>query len=126
MQASYKSELTRQSMHLPAIGDSLSTSEKTTTLQVIRKFEFTNTSPNSSSRPLKFEALITTYELVLKDADILGAIPWNYLIVDEAHRLKNNDSALYQVRNILCVPPLPLRLSYTSVFYCHMQVCGPG
>lgn len=75
---------------------------------MIRKFEFTNTAPNAASRPLKFEAIITTYELVLKDADILGAIPWNYLIVDEAHRLKNNDSALYQVCN------WPLSLLYAT------------
>lgn len=68
-------------------------------MQVIRKFEFTDRSANKpmGSRPHLFEVIITTYELVLKDADILSAIPWNYLVVDEAHRLKNNDSALYQV-----------------------------
>lgn len=64
---------------------------------MIRKYEFTNTDQNANVRPHKFEVLITTYELVLKDAEILGQIGWNFLIVDEAHRLKNNDSALYQV-----------------------------
>ena len=66
-------------------------------MQVIRKFEFDNSADNARERPYKFEAIITTYELVLKDAEILGSIYWNFLIVDEAHRLKNNDSALYQV-----------------------------
>ena len=68
-------------------------------MQVIRKFEFEDGSANKpmASRPHLFEVIITTYELVLKDAEILSAIPWNYLVVDEAHRLKNNDSALYQV-----------------------------
>ena len=66
--------------------------------QVIRMYEFTNQNANQAGRPWKFEVLITTYELVLKDADILGTINWSYLIVDEAHRLKNNDSALYQAR----------------------------
>ena len=52
---------------------------------------------NNYYRPHKFEVIITTYELVLKDAAVLGRIRWNYLVVDEAHRLKNNESALYQV-----------------------------
>ena len=70
--------------------------------QVIRMYEFTNQNANQAGRPYKFEVLITTYELVLKDADILGTINWSYLIVDEAHRLKNNDSALYQARPPTC------------------------
>lgn len=46
----------------------------------------------------KFDVLITTFELVLKDAAVLSEIKWSYLVVDEAHRLKNNESALYRVR----------------------------
>lgn len=63
--------------------------------QVIRNFEFYT--GRSSGRLYKFEALITTFELVLKDAATLGRVKWNYLMVDEAHRLKNHESALYQV-----------------------------
>jgi chromodomain-helicase-DNA-binding protein 1 len=51
---------------------------------VIREFEFVN--KRRSDRELKFEALITTYELVLKDSEILSQIRWNFLVVDEAHR----------------------------------------
>ena len=64
---------------------------------MIRAFEFENAAGLPQGRPLKFEVLITTYELVLKDAATLGKIPWNFLMVDEAHRLKNNESALYSV-----------------------------
>jgi chromodomain-helicase-DNA-binding protein 1 len=52
--------------------------------EVIREFEFSN--KRRSDRELKFDALITTYELVLKDSDILSQIRWNFLVVDEAHR----------------------------------------
>lgn len=64
-------------------------------LQVIRTFEFFT--GKRSGRVYKFDVLITTFELVLKDAEQLGEIRWSYLIVDEAHRLKNNESALYRV-----------------------------
>lgn len=79
-------------------------------LQVIRKFEFVNVFPTANVRPLQFEVLLTTYELVLKDADILGQIQWNFLVVDEAHRLKNNDSALYTVRPFFLGLPAPLHI----------------
>ena len=36
-----------------------------------------------------------------QDAPILNRIKWNYLIVDEAHRLKNAESALYQVGSLI-------------------------
>lgn len=36
----------------------------------------------------KFQVLLTTYEIVLKDVSVLSKIHWKALIVDEAHRLK--------------------------------------
>ncbi|EEP78579.1 CHD1 protein [Uncinocarpus reesii 1704] len=43
----------------------------------------------------KFHVLLTTYEYVLVDASFLSQIRWQFLAVDEAHRLKNRDSQLY-------------------------------
>jgi SNF2 family DNA or RNA helicase len=43
----------------------------------------------------KFHILITTYEVVLKDINVLSKIRWRTLIVDEAHRLKNPRSRLF-------------------------------
>lgn len=50
----------------------------------------------------KFQLMITTYEVVLKDANILAKIKWKALIVDEAHRLKNVQSRLFQ--DLVSVP----------------------
>jgi chromodomain-helicase-DNA-binding protein 7 len=46
-------------------------------------------------RVTKFHVLITTYEVALKDAAVLSKIKWRVLIVDEAHRLKNHKSRLF-------------------------------
>ncbi|EDW03164.1 chromodomain-helicase-DNA-binding protein 1 [Drosophila grimshawi] len=48
------------------------------------------------SKRLKFNCILTTYEIVLKDKQYLGALQWAALLVDEAHRLKNDDSLLYK------------------------------
>uniref|UniRef100_A0A8C3KXM3 DNA helicase n=1 Tax=Chrysolophus pictus TaxID=9089 RepID=A0A8C3KXM3_CHRPC len=59
---------------------------------MIREYEWIH----SQSKRLKFNALITTYEILLKDKAVLGSISWAFLGVDEAHRLKNDDSLLYK------------------------------
>ncbi|XP_057577497.1 chromodomain-helicase-DNA-binding protein 1-like isoform X1 [Hippopotamus amphibius kiboko] len=43
-----------------------------------------------------FHALLTTYEICLKDASFLKSFPWSVLVVDEAHRLKNQSSLLHK------------------------------
>uniref|UniRef100_A0A8C4GPP0 Chromodomain-helicase-DNA-binding protein 1-like n=1 Tax=Dicentrarchus labrax TaxID=13489 RepID=A0A8C4GPP0_DICLA len=42
-----------------------------------------------------FHVLLTTYELCLKDASFLRRWKWKVLVVDEAHRLKNQNSLLH-------------------------------
>lgn len=60
--------------------------------EIIRQYDwcFTNT------KKMKFNAILTTYEILLKDKMFLGCINWAALLVDEAHRLKNEDSLLYK------------------------------
>ncbi|KAF3702432.1 Chromodomain-helicase-DNA-binding protein 1 [Channa argus] len=48
------------------------------------------------SKRLKFNILLTTYEILLKDKSFLGSVNWAIIGVDEAHRLKNDDSLLYK------------------------------
>ncbi|XP_051540954.1 chromodomain-helicase-DNA-binding protein 1-like isoform X2 [Myxocyprinus asiaticus] len=48
------------------------------------------------TKRLKFNILLTTYEILLKDKSFLGNVSWAIIGVDEAHRLKNDDSLLYK------------------------------
>lgn len=60
--------------------------------ELIRQYEWSF----ESSKRLKFNAILTTYEILLKDKTFLGGLTWAALLVDEAHRLKNDDSLLYK------------------------------
>lgn len=42
----------------------------------------------------KFNVIITHYDLIMRDKAFLKKIHWNYLIIDEGHRLKNHECAL--------------------------------
>jgi chromodomain-helicase-DNA-binding protein 1 len=45
---------------------------------------------------IKFNVLLTSYEYVLLDHQFLSTLKWQFLAVDEAHRLKNRESQLYE------------------------------
>ncbi|KAG2379064.1 hypothetical protein C9374_007702 [Naegleria lovaniensis] len=41
-----------------------------------------------------FQVLLTQYEYITREKTILKKIPWNYIIMDEGHRIKNSDCKL--------------------------------
>lgn len=48
----------------------------------------------------KFNVLVTTYEIVTIEKSVLKKFHWRYLVIDEAHRIKNEKSVLSQVVRI--------------------------
>jgi SNF2 family DNA or RNA helicase len=52
-------------------------------------------SSKKSRRP-KFDVLLTSYELVMKDTANLSPINWDLIIVDEGHRLKGSEGKMFK------------------------------
>ncbi|KAJ1930665.1 chromatin remodeling complex Adenosinetriphosphatase [Tieghemiomyces parasiticus] len=65
--------------------------------------------------PVSFDLCITTYEMCLLHKSDLRKISWEYIVIDEAHRIKNENSALSQIvrlfptRNRLLITGTPLQ-----------------
>ena len=57
--------------------------------------------PDATTGRYKFDALVCSYEAVLKEKGSLCRIPWKYLIIDEAHRIKNENSSLSKAVRLL-------------------------
>ncbi|KAF8412678.1 hypothetical protein HHK36_000646 [Tetracentron sinense] len=69
---------------------------------VIRQYEWHASDPdglNKRTSSYKFNVLLTTYEMVLVDSSHLRGVPWEVLVVDEGHRLKNSGSKLFSLLN---------------------------
>ncbi|XP_049867284.1 chromodomain-helicase-DNA-binding protein Mi-2 homolog isoform X1 [Pectinophora gossypiella] len=97
---------------------------------VIRENELTfDDGANRGGRPskiksqVKFNVLLTSYELVSIDATCLGSIDWAVLVVDEAHRLKSNQSkffrllAGYHINYKLLLTGTPLQNNLEELFH---------
>ncbi|GMI37714.1 hypothetical protein TrRE_jg13380, partial [Triparma retinervis] len=59
-----------------------------------RKHMVTDVLPPNAKGKYKWDICITSYEAILKELSFLKKIKWNYLVIDEAHRIKNENSSL--------------------------------
>ena len=69
---------------------------------IIRQYEWHASDPselNKKTAAYKFNVLLTTYEMILADSSHLRGVPWEVLVVDEGHRLKNSGSKLFSLLN---------------------------
>lgn len=52
---------------------------------------------DARTRRHTFDVLVTSYEGIVRESTPLSRIQWKYLIIDEAHRIKNENSSLSRV-----------------------------
>ena len=72
--------------------------------------------------PCRFNVLLTTYELVMKDKMRLKKFKYRYIIIDEGHRMKNAASKLsatllqYESQHRVLLTGTPLQNSLTELW----------
>ncbi|XP_031706525.1 chromodomain-helicase-DNA-binding protein 3 isoform X3 [Anarrhichthys ocellatus] len=95
------------------------------------EFSFDETAIKGGKKPfklrreasIKFHVLLTSYELVTIDQTALKSIDWACLVVDEAHRLKNNQSKFfrrlndYKIDHKLLLTGTPLQNNLEELFH---------
>ncbi|XP_068647282.1 CHD3-type chromatin-remodeling factor PICKLE isoform X2 [Aristolochia californica] len=59
------------------------------------KKKFGSCMKENKQKRIKFDVLLTSYEMINMDSATLKPIKWECMIVDEGHRLKNKDSKLF-------------------------------
>lgn len=63
----------------------------------------------------EFDVIIASYEIVIREKSTLKKFDWEYIIIDEAHRIKNEESLLSQIirmfhsKNRLLITGTPLQ-----------------
>ena len=52
---------------------------------------------NGQIKPGKFDIVLTSFEIACREKTTFKKIEWKYFVIDEAHRIKNEDSLLSKV-----------------------------
>jgi superfamily II DNA or RNA helicase len=63
------------------------------TRDIMRDYQMPYFDDKGIARPnaYGFNVLLVTYDIFLKDFDLFKTVPWQILIIDEGHRIKNNE-----------------------------------
>jgi superfamily II DNA or RNA helicase len=79
----------------------------------------------------RFDVVLTTYQTVQKDLELLQKIEWEHLVLDESHYIKNKESLTFksilqlQAKHKLSLSGTPIENSLTDL-WAQMQFINPG
>jgi len=71
--------------------------------------------------PGKFDVCVTSFEMAIKEKSALRRFSWRYIIIDEAHRIKNENSLLsktmrlYSTNYRLLITGTPLQVYFVII-----------
>ena len=69
----------------------------------------------------KFHVLVTTFETIIADCELLSQVDWRICIIDEAHRLKNQKCKLieglriFELEHKVLLTGTPLQVTTWSI-----------
>ncbi|XP_070187859.1 chromodomain-helicase-DNA-binding protein 8-like isoform X4 [Littorina saxatilis] len=100
---------------------------------MIQEYELFYKDENGQRLPetFKFDALITTYEIIIADVELLTSIEWRCCVIDEAHRLKNKNCRLleglrlFDVEHRVLLTGTPLQ-NNTEELFSLLNFLNPG
>lgn len=78
----------------------------------------------------KFDVCVTSFEMAIKEKTALRRFSWRYIIIDEAHRIKNENSLLSKTMRLfntnyrLLITGTPLQVLlwyYCAYFHAHFS-----
>lgn len=82
-------------------------------------FSFQNYIREKLLVPGKFDICVTSFEMAIKEKTALRRFSWRYVIIDEAHRIKNENSLLsktmrlYNTNYRLLITGTPLQVMFS-------------
>ncbi|OHT03259.1 Type III restriction enzyme, res subunit family protein [Tritrichomonas foetus] len=88
--------------------------------QIIKKYEVFYDPPHENTT--KCQVILTNIETVNKELELIQSIKWHFVIIDEAHRLKNMHSKIYrymyslQMDHILLMTGTPIQNNIDEIF----------
>lgn len=78
----------------------------------------------------KFDVCVTSFEMAIKEKTSLRRFSWRYIIIDEAHRIKNENSLLSKTMRLfstnyrLLITGTPLQVIFFAVLALYWSVAN--
>ncbi len=72
--------------------------------------------------PGEWDILVTSYEMCIKEKSVFKKFNWRYLVIDEAHRIKNEKSKVRILQSVLLVHGLDSSQVKWKICHCS-DVC---